>query len=422
VPAPEAAPGKDPAAEELAALIGEIRQRVRGRNSGAAGGVVLPDLLPLLHARDAALAKVAAVGSVNPRPAGVWNGAIQRVKRLVSRLLDWHVRGQVEFNRAALAAIEAALEALSESNRVLASLGAHGGGWEERLASTENQILRTIAEIKEAFDLRMGQSSEEIQRKMWADLAAVRSEMERAIHTELRLIRQRAALPVAAAVAPAGQTPPVRVTEFDSAAFAERFRGSEEAVRRKQLFYVPIFTGRRDVLDLGCGRGEFLELMRHCGVSARGIDLSPELAGICRAKGLDAEAGDLFALLEALPEQSLGGILCVHVVEHLPPERLPGMIRNAAAKLRSDGVLAIETPNPECLAIFASHFYLDPTHVRPVPAGLLAFYMAEAGLGSIQVHRLSPAVEDAPALASLPEEFREAFFGGLDYAIVARKP
>jgi O-antigen chain-terminating methyltransferase len=81
----------------------------------------------------------------------------------------------------------------------------------------------------------------------------------------------------------------------------------------------------------------------------------------------------------------------------------------------------IETPNPECLAIFATHFYLDPTHTRPVPAPLLRFYMEDAGFGSIEVERLAPAVESMPALADLPPSVREAFFGGLDYAILARK-
>ena len=85
------------------------------------------------------------------------------------------------------------------------------------------------------------------------------------------------------------------------------------------------------------------------------------------------------------------------------------------------GVLVIETPNPECLAIFATHFYLDPTHTRPVPHPLLAFYMEENGLGRIEVHKLSPAVESMPALASLPEDFRNAFFGGLDYGILGTK-
>jgi hypothetical protein len=97
------------------------------------------------------------------------------------------------------------------------------------------------------------------------------------------------------------------------------------------------------------------------------------------------------------------------------------MIRLAAGCLQRGGIIAIETPNPECLAIFATHFYLDPTHQRPVPHPLLAFYLEEFGMGNIEVRRLSPAVETMPSLLSLPEEFREAFFGGLDYAITARK-
>ncbi len=426
------APEKDPAGE-LAALIAEIRERVRANHpeGQAAGGVILPDLVPLLRARDAALAKVAAIGSVNPRPPGLVNNAVQLVKRAVSRLLNWHVREQVEFNRASLAAIDATLEALNENNRSLAQLADFMARWtewrtgcEQRLASTENELLRTIAELKTGFDYRLGQASEEIQRRMWGDLARLRDEFEHALaeyerlmHTELRLARRREALPEAAA-----QTQqPASLPALDYAALAERFRGSEEEVRQKQRFYLRFFAGHRDVLDLGCGRGEFLELMRETGVPARGIELSAELVAACRAKGLEASQGDLLGCLPALPDESLDGIFCAHVVEHLAPEFLPGVIRAAAAKLRKDGLLVIETPNPECLATFALHFYLDPTHVRPVPAGLLMFYMQESGLGRIEVHQLSPAAGAAPSLASLPEDFREAFFGGMDYAIIGRK-
>jgi hypothetical protein len=109
------------------------------------------------------------------------------------------------------------------------------------------------------------------------------------------------------------------------------------------------------------------------------------------------------------------------VVEHLPPERLPEMVKLAATRLNRGGVLAIETPHPECLAIFATHFYLDPTHTRPVPHPLLAFYLEESGMGAIEMHRRSPAVESMPAVGSLPEDFRNAFFDGLDYALIARK-
>lgn len=208
---------------------------------------------------------------------------------------------------------------------------------------------------------------------------------------------------------------------FDYGRFAERFRGTEEYVKSRQAFYLPYFQGRSSVLDIGCGRGEFLELMKAAGVPARGIDLSAESVAICRGKGLAAEAADLYAYLEGLPDGSLDGIFSAQVVEHLPPARIPDMIRLAAAKLAVGGLLAIETPNPECLSIFATHFYVDPTHTRPIPAALLDFYLTESGFGQVEVERLSPAIESMPSLAALPEEFRTAFFGGLDYAIFGRK-
>jgi len=209
--------------------------------------------------------------------------------------------------------------------------------------------------------------------------------------------------------------------EFDYGRFAERFRGSEEYVKQGQQFYRPYFSGCRNVLDIGCGRGEFLEMMREAGISARGIDLSEEAIAICRHKGLEAEIADLFAHLANLPEASLDGIFCSQVVEHLPPERLPEMVKLSASRLSRNGVIAMETPNPECLAIFATHFYLDPTHTRPVPHPLLSFYLEEFGVGNIEVRRLSPALDSMPSLADLPDDFRNAFFGGLDYAIIGRK-
>ena len=144
---------------------------------------------------------------------------------------------------------------------------------------------------------------------------------------------------------------------------------------------MPDFKGRGNVLDIGCGRGEFLELMREAGVPARGIDSSLESIALCHEKGLPAEAADLFDYLRGLGEGELDGIFCAQVVEHLPPERLPEMIRLAASRLERNGVIVIETPNPDCLAIFATYFYLDPTHARPVPEKLLAFYLSEFGIG-----------------------------------------
>jgi O-antigen chain-terminating methyltransferase len=209
--------------------------------------------------------------------------------------------------------------------------------------------------------------------------------------------------------------------DIDFLRFAGRFRGTEEYVRAVQQRYVRQFKDCGEVLDTGCGRGEFLELLRDEGILCKGIDSNAEMIAICSSKGLYAEEADMFQYLGELDEAGLDGIFCGQVVEHLPPALVPRFVRLAAAVLRPGGRIVIETPNPECLAIFASHFYLDPTHNRPVPAPLLAFYLEEAGFGEIAVEYVNPAVESMPSLAALPEEFHKAFFHGLDYAISARR-
>jgi 2-polyprenyl-3-methyl-5-hydroxy-6-metoxy-1,4-benzoquinol methylase len=454
--------------EELTALVQEIRDRVRARHPGPDAlkrlQIPLPDLVPLVQARDAAEAKVASIGSVNPRPGGPLNAIAQAVKKAVARALDWHVREQVEFNRNAMSCIEATLEALNETKRSLSTLAGRieqmqpdvaelkdirshwaqwRAEWEHKLFINETQFLRSVADLQGAFQHRatlmesnfrdiarsqhadylgaLDRSIIETQKRFWEEVAKVRREYERVIHEELRIVRQRAAQMSPPAPVPAIAPPAAPEIRFDYGRFAERFRGSEEYVRKSIQFYRPRFENRCPVLDIGCGRGEFLEMMRDAGIAARGIDLSEESVARCRQKGLEAEQADLFAYLHELPGRSLGGIFCAQVIEHLPPSSLPEMIQLASEKLSTDGLLAIETPNPECLAIFASHFYLDPTHTRPVPHPLVSFYMEESGLGQIEVQRLSPAVESMPALASLPEDFRDAFFGGLDYAIFGIK-
>ena len=462
---------------ELVAMLQAVRERVRARhpeNNAGALDVPLPDLMPLVHARDSALGKVAAIGTVNPRRGGLVNALVQAWKRFVARVLDWHVRDQVEFNRKALACIDSVIEALNENNRALVELGNRAAGaqatapelkdmrdhwvewraeWERKLAHTEIQFLRSVADLQgawqqratsmesgwremllsqhRAFEVELNRASAEIQQRMWADMERFRSEYERIIHSELRTVRQRAM-----EIAPqrrkdaekTGQASPLPNAEsnhaslgFDYGRFAERFRGPEEYVKTGQQFYVPHFAKCRNVLDIGCGRGEFLETMRDAGVPARGIDLSEESVALCRSKDLEVEAADLFPYLENLAEGSLDGIFCSQVVEHLPPGRLPEMIRLCASRLDRGGVIAIETPNPECLAIFATHFYLDPTHTRPVPSTLLAFYLEEFGVGRLEVRKLAPAIDSMPSIGELPTAFRDAFFGALDYAILGKK-
>jgi 2-polyprenyl-3-methyl-5-hydroxy-6-metoxy-1,4-benzoquinol methylase len=477
--------------EELAAVIQAVKDRARAASpNGSIGiqGIPAPDFLPLVHARDAAEAKVAAIGTVNPRPPGLKNAIAQKFKRLISRMLDWHVREQVEFNRASMACVQASLELMTDLSRALAAVAAHQRqfredtltrerqiredfagpiqelldirrhwaqwrvGFEDRRNVNEIHMLRTISELQSAFQHRvtlmdqsfresvhaqhadfthaLADNTKDVQQRLWGDLVKMRGEVEALIYTELRLLRQQARLPRAAAAetplpvahGPAPQVAAPAEIAIDWMRFADTFRGREEDIRARQKRHASRFAGTEgEILDIGCGRGEFLEAAGEAGLKARGIDLSKECVELCHGKGLTAEQADLFTYLDATPDRSLGGIFCAQVVEHLPPERLPGLVRLMAAKMRQGALLAIETPNPECLAIFATHFYIDPTHTRPVPSVLLRFYLEEAGLGKIEVERLAPAADSIPALKELPPALVEALFGGLDYAIFAQK-
>lgn len=469
--------------DELTAAIQAVRDRVRARypeNGLGVEGVAATDLMPLVHARDAAEAKVAAIGTVNPRPPGFKNNVAQWFKRIIARALDWHVREQVEFNRAAMRCVQATLEALGETNRAMQALAVrhrevveemnrmrrgeiaalvreteelkdirtHWAQWREgfenRRAASEIHLLRTISELQGAFQHRVTIQDQnfrdsvqkqhreftveldrvsrnfenELHLTVEAGLEEIRRQYEKMIHSELKVARQKMTASVAPGIAAPAAESPIRI---DWIRFAENFRGTEEEIRDRQRHYVMRFGGSAPVLDVGCGRGEFLEAARDAGLAASGIDLNDDCVALCRSKGLDAHKAELFAYLDSLSEESLGGIYCAQVVEHIDPHRLPDLIALFAKKLRAGALAIIETPNPECLAIFATHFYLDPSHTRPVPARLLGFYMEEAGFGRLEVEKLSPAVESMPALAELPKEFREQFFGALDYVIFGRK-
>jgi O-antigen chain-terminating methyltransferase len=380
----------------------------------------------------------------------------EELEKQLRRVTDQGLGDQIAIERARLDAEWGRLEELErrerEQSQQLSDIRDHWAqwrpGWEQKLATNEIQFLRSVADLDGAFQyrltlmdsnyresvraqhndftVRLDQRGIEIQKHLWADLERVRAEFDKMIHVELRLIRQRTGTVFQSLAAPATgvavvPSQPAAPLAFDYARFAESFRGSEERVKEAQRIYVADFKGCGNVLDIGCGRGEFLELMREAGVQARGIDSSLESIAVCREKGLEAETADLFDYLRGLDEGELDGIFCAQVVEHLPPERLPEMIRLAASRLDRNGIMVIETPNPECLAIFTTYFYLDPTHYRPVPAKLLAFYLSEFGIGDLQVRRMEQAVDALPALADLPAEFREVFFGGLDYAIVGKK-
>jgi SAM-dependent methyltransferase len=232
-----------------------------------------------------------------------------------------------------------------------------------------------------------------------------------------------------AVLAPAGQIP---AGDFDYLAFEARFRGDEETIRARQAIYLELLRDRRRVVDLGCGRGELLELLREAGISAYGVEMEPDFVALLREKELEVIEGDLFAHLATLGPGTVDAIVLSHVIEHFPPGLMTRFIQSAHDALAAGGVLIVETPNPESLIAGSVNFLRDPTHVRAVHPDTLAFVAESAGFASVEVQRLSPvpaderfalvAAEDAvTGVNEVIERLNAIVFGFQDYVVIARR-
>ncbi|WP_338819163.1 hypothetical protein MTCOM_05940 [Moorella thermoacetica] len=207
-------------------------------------------------------------------------------------------------------------------------------------------------------------------------------------------------------------------------AFEQQFRGSEELIKERQRAYIPEVRKAYDtcggyVLDLGAGRGEFLELCREADIPAKGVDLNEAVVFRCREKGLEVERADAIAYLQSLPDESLCAVTAFQLVEHLTPQELWRLGQTVLVKLRPGGMVILETVNPHSLAAL-QNFYLDLTHQRPVPAPTLRFLLEAAGFRRVEVRFSSPVPEDLRLKGDDPSIVRlnELLFGFQDYAVV----
>ena len=219
--------------------------------------------------------------------------------------------------------------------------------------------------------------------------------------------------------------------------FEDQFRGSQHEIRERVAAYVPLFDGASDVLDVGCGRGEFLDLLRAAGVSARGIDLNDEMAAVSRERGLDATAGDALSYLLSLPDGSLGGLFAAQVVEHLEPDYLMRFLDAAYHKLRPGSKIVLETINPACWYAFFSSYIRDITHVRPLHPDTLQYLVGASAFQKVTVRYSAPFPDDSklqplPARAEGGRELDTVFnenvrklnsllFTYLDYATIGER-
>ncbi len=271
-------------------------------------------------------------------------------------------------------------------------------------------VLRLVDALSERADAA-GASNERALRLL-------RELEERLTRVERRGGGAASAPPATVAAQPAAAALP------DYFAFESRMRGSVDAIRERQRRYVEDFREAAPVLDIGCGRGELLQLLREAGVEARGIDADADMVAYARGDGLDVEQADLVEYLQRLDDGSLGGIFMGQVVEHLPPGVLVRSLELAARKLRPAGVLVAETINP-LSPLALRHYFADLTHAQPLVPETLQLLARQSGFVDTEVRFLNEPAErltepDDPVIAANVRRLNELLFAPLDYALVAR--
>jgi len=175
----------------------------------------------------------------------------------------------------------------------------------------------------------------------------------------------------------------------------------------------------RKVVDLGCGRGEWLELMEEEGFEAHGVDLDEEMLTACQSAGLSATKEDAAEYLKKLPDESVVVVSGFHIIEHIPFDSLQILVHEAFRVLKPGGLLILETPNPENMVVSMTEFYLDPTHQNPIPPALLYFLVEYYGFARIKIVRLNESISISD---SKEPRLMDVFMGvSPDYSVVAQK-
>jgi O-antigen chain-terminating methyltransferase len=328
-----------------------------------------------------------------PNRGGPIGAVIVLVKKVLKRLMRWYVdplaHDQRSFN-------DAALKLVDDMSRDL--------DWTRERALTVGDEL--IA-LQERYD----------------------DQQRRARELEERLLRLERRPAGAGAQTVAAQ--PAQANVPDYFAFESVMRGSVDEIRARQAVYVDALRDHAPVLDVGCGRGELLGLLRDAGIEAAGVDADADMAAFAQGEGLAVTQADGLAHLEGLADGSLGAVVAAQLVEHLPPAVLVRFLQLAAQKLRPGGILVAETINPLSPLALRSYF-ADLTHAQPLVPETLALLAKQAGFGETEIRYLNPPEKrlneiDLPAgaareaLAENVRRLNDLLFGPLDYALYATR-
>lgn len=314
---------------------------------------------------------------------------------------------------------------------------------QEKLA--QNQFSLKLSQSKlERHVSRVDETTDHISQRQAAELQALKTELQKQIDELIERL-QRFKMDVAqqetrlshlldgsshVPVVDQQQQPAASEADhlLDSLYFSleDVLRGTPEQIKEQVKIYLPFLQKARiesDILDVGCGRGEWLAVLRDSGFKARGIDTNRILVELCRDLSLDVVEAEALSYLRSLADGSLSAVTAFHFAEHLPLETLVRFLDEAGRTLKPGGLLILETPNPENLLVGSCNFYLDPTHKNPLPMPTLKLLVEARGFRCEEVVKLHAInAEKIEVKDQLTSHFNHYLYGPMNYAVVARKP
>jgi 2-polyprenyl-3-methyl-5-hydroxy-6-metoxy-1,4-benzoquinol methylase len=371
----------EPSSDDVAEILEQLRESVREQRGQGSADALFAAVQSVGGAQwKPLLNKLEETQQVNPHlpiawpewPPGIVPKAVALIQKVTRRLLRWYINPIVEqqniFNQMVT---ETLSETLSELTAQVELTYDYANRVEERQKAFHQEATERDNQLED--ELRMITSR-----------AGLLSQRLRRLEQQPGTISTATAGAEAAATGAPGES--TLVSEGPDYFMLElKYRGAPELIKERQAIYVPYFEGRRAVLDIGCGRGEFVELLREKGIEARGIDLDADAVAYCQERGLPVTEAEATAYLRGLKDGALDGIFMAQVAEHLTPATLQTLLSLAFAKLAPGGVLVAETINPLCIYALVNHYLIDPSHVRPLHPELLKFMVESAGFS--RTHR-----------------------------------